>query len=240
MNFDKKICWATFERFLQNTHRINLLTNFTVLICIRQRVELGSVFNLELRLENKKSFDLYQKRLPRLGQTIILKSFDLNKFGKTIPGHPLHNRDCLEVPSCQSELRVDRRSRVLTRGILVSNQHFCGVPISLIEPWTEARVDFDPFVTLVILKSTFFYLYAPTSLNMYVHTCSTNEGANPTTVIYNASAVIISRVAYSVLETIFFSFKKRSSLLQRRRWSCKFRSRKVGCRNAILHYIHTK
>jgi hypothetical protein len=50
-------------------------------------------------------------------------------------------------------------------------------------------------------------------------------GANPTIVIYNASAVIINNATVSLVRSednnTFFYFEKRTSLLQRWHWSCK-------------------
>jgi hypothetical protein len=57
------------------------------------------------------------------------------------------------------------------------------------------------------------------------------SGANPTIVSYNAIACKIYNAAGSlarfVNKNILFYFEKRSSLLQRWRCSCKFKSRRI-------------
>jgi hypothetical protein len=57
-------------------------------------------------------------------------------------------------------------------------------------------------------------------------------GASPTIVNSNASAAkIYNATTHRILITnIFFTFVKRSNLLQRWRCSCKFRSRRIGSR----------
>jgi hypothetical protein len=51
-----------------------------------------------------------------------------------------------------------------------------------------------------------------------------NGGANPTIVSYIATSSLVRFVR----KNIFFYFEKRSSLLQRWSFSCKFRSRRIG------------
>jgi hypothetical protein len=65
-------------------------------------------------------------------------------------------------------------------------------------------------------------------------------GANPTTVSYNASVVKIYNTTNSIprfSKKTFFPYLKRCSLPQRLRWSCKFRSRRIGSRISILFLL---
>jgi hypothetical protein len=58
------------------------------------------------------------------------------------------------------------------------------------------------------------------------------SGANPTIASYNASAVKIYNAMCGLVrfenKTILFYYEKGSSLLQRWRCSCKFKSRRIG------------
>jgi hypothetical protein len=64
---------------------------------------------------------------------------------------------------------------------------------------------------------------------------------NPTIASYNASAVKIYNATSSLVrcenKTIFFSHDKHSSLLQRWRCSCKFKSRRIGSRGRFITYL---
>jgi hypothetical protein len=65
-----------------------------------------------------------------------------------------------------------------------------------------------------------------------IQALATTPGANPTIASYNASVVKIytttcSLVRFEIKEN-FFNFEKRSSLLQRSRGCCTFRSRTIG------------
>jgi hypothetical protein len=63
-------------------------------------------------------------------------------------------------------------------------------------------------------------------------------GADPTTTSYNASVAIFYNATNSLAhfenKNIFFYIEKRSSLLQRWRCSCKFKSRRIGCNDSPL------
>jgi hypothetical protein len=68
------------------------------------------------------------------------------------------------------------------------------------------------------------------------------RGANPTNVSYNAGAVKLYNATSSVVHfenKHIFTKEKRSTLLQRWRWSCKSRSRTGFAPDTVMYYIYT-
>jgi hypothetical protein len=73
---------------------------------------------------------------------------------------------------------------------------------------------------------------------MLVEVVGLGPGANPTTLIYNASIVKFysatgSLARFENKKNILFCFEKRSSLQQRWRCGCQFKSRRIGSCNNI-------
>jgi hypothetical protein len=79
---------------------------------------------------------------------------------------------------------------------------------------------------------------------MKLNLLSINSGANPTIVYYNASAVNFYNATGSLArfesKNIVAYFEKRSSLLQRWRCSCKFKSRRIGSWPKLFHKIDAR
>jgi hypothetical protein len=86
-------------------------------------------------------------------------------------------------------------------------------------------------LVLTFVRDSWSHGFKP-SLDGSVGSTTFQPGANPTTSIYNASIVnfynATGNKARFENKNILFYFEKRSSLLQRWRCSCKFKSRRIG------------